>query len=424
MTFFRCVSARPLTLLITPLFFTLTVPQAFADFISDSKASIDMRNFYFNRDFRQPTATQSKQEEWAQAFTLRYASGYTSGPVGVGLDMIGQLGIKLDSSPDRAGSGLLPRGRSAPRRAPDDFGRLGPTIKLRASNSQLKVGTLIPRLPTVLANDTRLIQQTYRGAHLNSSEIDGLTLDFGRLDRVSQRDSSNAEKMTITTGGAKGIVVGKSSDRFDFAGLTYQWQPRLATGLHYGRLEGLYEQKIINLVHTLPIAQGQVLKTDLRYAWAKNGTNSNVDNRALGGMFTYTLDSHAFTVTFQKMNGKTGYPYLGNGDPFLVNLVQISEFANRNERSMQARYEYDFTALGVPGLTFMTRYVKGDSIELGGGLPECSEWERNTDLGYVIQSGPMKNVGIKLRNATVRSRNFGSDIDENRLIFNYTLALW
>ncbi|MCF4982103.1 outer membrane porin, OprD family, partial [Pseudomonas gessardii] len=161
-----------------------------------------------------------------------------------------------------------------------------------------------------------------------------------------------------------------------------------------------------------------------RYAWAKNGTNSNVDNRALGGMFTYTLDSHAFTVTFQKMNGKTGYPYLGNGDPFLVNLVQISEFANRNERSMQARYEYDFTALGVPGLTFMTRYVKGDSIELGGGLPEGSEWERNTDLGYVIQSGPMKNVGIKLRNATVRSRNFGSDIDENRLIFNYTLALW
>lgn len=48
MTFFRCVSARPLTLLITPLFFTLTVPQAFADFISDSKASIDMRNFYLN----------------------------------------------------------------------------------------------------------------------------------------------------------------------------------------------------------------------------------------------------------------------------------------------------------------------------------------------------------------------------------------
>jgi hypothetical protein len=45
------------------------------------------------------------------------------------------------------------------------------------------------------------------------------------------------------------------------------------------------------------------------------------------------------------------------------------------------------------------------------------------DLGYVVQSGPLQNLGIKWRNATVRS-NFGNDLNENRLILSYSLALW
>ncbi|HCH77377.1 MAG TPA: hypothetical protein DFM08_12820, partial [Pseudomonas sp.] len=41
----------------------------------------------------------------------------------------------------------------------------------------------------------------------------------------------------------------------------------------------------------------------------------------------------------------------------------------------------------------------------------------------VIQSGPLKNLGLKLRNATTRS-NFQSDLDENRFIVSYSLPLW
>ncbi|HBO7446390.1 TPA: OprD family porin, partial [Pseudomonas aeruginosa] len=34
-------------------------------FIEDASVSLGLRNLYFNRDFRQPGAAQSKQEEWA-----------------------------------------------------------------------------------------------------------------------------------------------------------------------------------------------------------------------------------------------------------------------------------------------------------------------------------------------------------------------
>ena len=54
----------------------LSIPLAAqAAFIEDSKASLELRNFYMNRDFRDTGATQSKAEEWAQGFLLRYESG-------------------------------------------------------------------------------------------------------------------------------------------------------------------------------------------------------------------------------------------------------------------------------------------------------------------------------------------------------------
>ncbi|CDF84292.1 hypothetical protein PKB_2945 [Pseudomonas knackmussii B13] len=404
---------------------SLGVPlQAHAEFIADSKASLELRNFYFNRDFRQEAAPQSKQEEWAQGFLLRYESGYTDGPVGFGVDALGLLGVKLDSSPDRAGSGLLPRDREKVNGAADDYSELGLTAKLRASKSVLKIGTLLPKLPTVLANDSRLLPQTFQGAYLNSAEFAGLNIDAGQLRQVSQRDSSDSEDMTVTTGSARGIVASGTSDRFDFGGLTYQWTPQLSTAYHYAKLEDLYDQHVLNLVHVLPIAQGQSLKTDLRYARSEDDGRSNVDNRAFGAMLTYKLGAHAFGAGYQSMSGDTGYAYIGGTDAFLVNFVQIGDFANRDEKSWQARYDYDFAALGVPGLTFMTRYLSGDNIELGAGKPEGEEWERDTDIGYVVQSGPLKNFGVKWRNAAVRSSHFGNDLDENRLILSYVLPLW
>jgi hypothetical protein len=45
----------------------LSAPAS-AEFLKDSKASLELRNFYFNRDYRQDNAAQSRQEEWAQGF--------------------------------------------------------------------------------------------------------------------------------------------------------------------------------------------------------------------------------------------------------------------------------------------------------------------------------------------------------------------
>jgi len=400
-----------------------TSTMASAAFLDDSKASVELRNFYMNRDFRESGASQSKADEWAQGFIMKIESGYTEGPVGFGLDAVGLLGIKLDSSPDRSGTGILQRDRET-RRAQDDYGSAGLTAKAKLSDTTLHIGTLQPIIPVVMRNDSRLLPNTYRGAWLQSKELEGLTLDAGKLTDISYRDSSDSEEMTVFNGGARNIVLGstKTSDEFLFAGGKYQFSPELTGSYYYGGLDGIYKQHNMQLVHIMPLGESQSFKTDLRYVRSTDDGGSNVDNDAFGALFTYKIGGHGFTGGYQKMSGDTGFAYISGGDNMLINLLQINDFGNQDEKSWQVRYDYDFAALGVPGLTLMTRYVSGDNVNLAAG-GEGEEWERDTDIAYVVQNGPLKNFGMKVRNATVRS-NFGSDLNETRLILSYTLALW
>src|SRR5690606_20944653 len=108
-----------------------------AEFLADSKATLELRNFYLNSDYRQEGANQSKRDEWAQGFLLNFESGLTEGPVGFGVDAIGLLGVKLDSGPDRQNTGLLPVGDD---KAPDEYSQLGATAKARYSKTTLRVG--------------------------------------------------------------------------------------------------------------------------------------------------------------------------------------------------------------------------------------------------------------------------------------------
>ncbi len=200
--------------------------------------------------------------------------------------------------------------------------------------------------------------------------------------------------MLMTTGTGRGFTGTDAvdSDEFNFAGASYKWNDELTTAYHYGALDNFYQQHYLSAVHVLPLGDQQSLKSDIRFARSTDDGNTNVDNKAFGAMFTYGLGGHALGLGYQQMNGDTGFAYIDGSDPFLVNFVQINDFANADERSWQARYDYDFAALGVPGLSFLARYVSGDDAEIAGSKAEGNEWERDLELTYVVQSGPLKDV--------------------------------
>ncbi|WP_141766017.1 OprD family outer membrane porin, partial [Pseudomonas sp. HMSC75E02] len=155
-------------------------------FIEDSKASLGLRNFYINTDNRNGPASPSKQEEWGQGFMLNYASGFTEGTVGFGVDALGLLGLRLDgggksgkSGIDRQPGTIFPL--ESDGSAVDEFSSLGLTAKARVSKTEFRYGTLQPKLPVVVYNDARLLPMTYEGGQVTSNEFKDLTLIGGQL---------------------------------------------------------------------------------------------------------------------------------------------------------------------------------------------------------------------------------------------------
>ena len=393
----------------------LTYAQA--DFVKDSTATLTTRNFYLNRDFRQSGAPQAKAEEWTQGFFAEFQSGYTDGTLGFGLDALGELGIKLDSGPGRRGTGLLPYGPNSKQPA-DDYSELGLTAKMRLSRTQLKVGTLMPIHPLAYYSDTRLLPSTFTGAYLTSSEIDDLTVTAARLTEANGRDSSSNDDISY---------AGQSSDHLDLLGGEYALGKNLTLRYHHGELQDIYRQQFAGLVHVLPLGQGLSLRSDLRYFDSNDigaGRAGKIDNRNFNGMFTLSVGAQRFSAAFQRLSGDSVFPVIDTGTPYVVNLVTYNTFTKANEKSWQLRYEYDFAALGIPGLTFMTRYVKGSEIRTPT-VRNGSEWERDTDLTYVFQRGALEGLNLRWRNVTYRSGDgLTQKLDENRLIVGYTWKLW
>ncbi|WP_275892390.1 OprD family outer membrane porin [Pseudomonas sp. PDNC002] len=94
-----------------------------------------------------------------------------------------------------------------------------------------------------------------------------------------------------------------------------------------------------------------------------------------------------------------------------------------SESRRQLRHDYDFAAFGIPGLTLMNRYIHGDSVH-NASTDDGSEWGRESELAYTVQSGAFKTLNIKWRNSTQR-RDWSNtnSFDQNRLIVSYPLSL-
>ncbi len=390
-------------------------------FFKDATATLQARNYYFSRDYSDIRGTEpSRAQEWAQGFILNLKSGYTPGTIGVGVDAIGTLGLKLDSGKGRVNTGLLPVQEDGD--AADDYSRLGVALKLRAAKTELRVGELQPNLPVLTFSDIRLLPPSYQGASLVSNDIDGLTLQGGRLRSTSLRNESGDDKLQAMLGHVPKRAV--SSDAFNYAGADYAFNSKRTTAsAWYAQLEDIYQQRFYGLKHTQPVGNW-VLGANLGYFDAREDGRKllgRIDNQAFFSLLSAKRGGHTFYVGYQGMYGDSAFPRVFANITPLGNEVPTYEFAYTDERSWQARYDYDFAALGVPGLTTTLRYISGDNVDTGKGY-EGKDRERDLDIGYVVQSGTLSGLGIRVRNVMARS-NYRTDIDENRLILSYTWTL-
>ena len=392
-------------------------------FIQGTTANLNLRNAYINRNFVNPAypnsaAPQNKAEEWTQNFILDVRSGYTGGTVGFGVDALGLYSQKLDGGKGTAGTQLLPihdDGRPA-----DNYGRLGVAGKVKVSNTVVKVGEWVSSLPILRSDDGRSLPQTFRGAQVTSQEIGGLTLYGGQIRQNSPRNDASMEDMSMNGKAAF------TSDRFNFGGGEYSFNDKRTTvGLWYDELKDIYQQQYFSLSHSQPAGDWTLGANLGFFTGRENGASlaGDLDNKTAFGLLSAKLGGNTFYVGLQKLSGDSAWMRVnGASGGTLANDSFNSSYDNPQERSWQVRHDFNFVAVGLPGLTMMNRYLSGDNVHTGA-ITDGKEWGRESELAYVVQSGALKNLSVKWRNSSIRKSFSSNEFDENRLFISYPMSL-
>ncbi|MGE8178598.1 OprD family porin [Pseudomonas fluorescens] len=387
-------------------------------FLDDAQANLNLRNAYFNRDFTNPAHKQSTAAEWTQSFILDARSGFTSGTVGFGMDVLGLYSVKLDGGKGTGGTQLLPLDHDG--EPAENFGRLGVAAKAKFSNTELKTGEWMPVLPILRADDGRSLPQTFRGTQITSKELEGLTLYGGQFTGNSPRNDSSMGDMFMNG------TPAFTSDRFNFGGGEYRFNDKhTQVGVWYSQLADIYQQQFFNLVHTQPLGDWTLGANTGYFIGKEDGSElaGKLDNKAVFALLSAKVGGNTFFVGLQKMTGDNAWMRVnGTSGGTLANDSYNSSYDNAQERSWQLRHDFNFAAVGIPGLTMMNRYISGDNVH-AGGRDDGREWGRESELAYTVQSGTFKNLNVRWRNSTIRSNFTINGFDENRVFISYPISL-
>jgi len=407
-------------------------------FVEDAKLDVLLRNYYFNRDGKKGAGDR---RDWSQGALANFSSGFTPGTVGFGVDAFGWYGLKLDGGAGHSGTGNIPVDSSGSPE--DEFSTAGGAIKARLSKTELKWGTMQPTAPVFAAGGTRLFPQTATGFSLQSSEIKGLDLEGGHFT------AGNGPQHTSASGELFASYAGVTTNSVDFVGGKYAINDSLSVQLYGSEFEDIWRQYYANANYVLGMPSEQSLTFDFNIyrtndeGQAKAGEINNT-TWSLAAAYNF-LAGHTFTLAYQKVHGDEPFDYVSFGDNgpgttgdsiFLANSVQYSDFNGPGEKSWQARYDLAMSTYGIPGLSFMARYVNGRDID-GSKMAADSPYraygygedgkhhETNLEAKYVIQDGPAKNLSFRLRQAWHRGNadQAEGDQDEFRLIVDYPISV-
>ncbi|PMY60189.1 MULTISPECIES: OprD family porin [Pseudomonas] len=405
-------------------------------FLEGASLEVLSRNFYLNNDYRSPTpAGKSYKQEWAQGFIASFASGFTPGALGVGVDAHGFLGLKLDGGKGHSGTGLLPLDHDG--RSEGSYSSAGGALKFKASRTTLALGEMSVATPVFDTADKRLQPEYASGLLLSSRELEGLDLQAGHFNAFKNQDASTAK------GDFSGYGATTRHASIDFIGADLFAGQALGGALYASELSDTWRQYYANLHASL----GQWFLDGNLYRTRDQGQAAAgaIDTTAYSLSGKYRIDAQAFTLAYQKVHGDTPFDFVGGDSIYLANSIKYADFNGPGERSWQARYDLDLGALGIPGLSFMARYVSGRGIDgshapQGGAynpfdsasgtyMPQQGRggrhWERDLDLHYIVQSGPAKDLSLQLSHVSHRANaaQAGDDIDRLYLVIQYPLKL-
>lgn len=392
-------------------------------FIEGSSLDLFLRNAYISRDYKH--GNQDKAE-WGQSAVATFASGFTEGTVGLGVDVFGMYAVRLDSGNGRAGAGGIDFFiRDNHGDVERQVGHAGAAAKARFSKTILAYGDQRPSLPVLSHDNTRLLPETYTGTLITSEEIDGLVVHAGRFHAQARKSDEGRD-----SGKLKSIEV---------LGGSYQFNDNIRGALYASDVEDVLKRQYVNLNYIRGLDQGDTLTLDFsgyRTHHEKEFDASKGKNRLWSLSANYATGPHDFTLAYQRNSGNADYNYgfyqsegaVGDGGTTIwVANSFWSDFNYEDERSWQGSYGVDFSQYGVPGLSYKVAYIRGTDINLGAN-GQGTEREVFNQFKYVVQHGAAKDMSVRLRSSALRvssnARDKISEGNEVRVFVDFPMSIF
>lgn len=395
---------------------TLGTTATNAEFIDDRQVQLKFKNFYLDRQYAD--LPQNNWGSWSQGVTLDAKSGYQDIGAGiqVGADLLVQHAVKLNGRDQNADWVLAHDGE----KSRDHFGKVGATLKAKVSQTELKVGEILPVSPVLVFDPSRQLLTTYSGAWLESKDVKNTKLTLAYIDGINARYDNQFQDLSLFPN--NNPTTAKAADGMYIAGVDHQFSPEIGGSYWYADVRDLYQQHYVGASYKAKLSEKVKLDSYVRYfdnSESGDKLYGTIDNQAISASAKVNYAAHTLGLGYQQMFGENAFPTLAGWvpQPYLVNWG-VATFTNKNEKSWGVTYGYDFSELGAQGLNATAMYFMGSNAEVEGKKEQDSD-ELNVIVNYTVPEGKMKGLGFQAMYIDV-DYDWKTDLKEYRFATTYT----
>jgi hypothetical protein len=385
-------------------------------FFRDTKLSLNIRTYYFNRD----KYDDSNSEAWTLGGSVSYQSGWFLDHFGVGT--VFYTSNRLYGPSDRDGTLLLKPGQHSYA----VFGQLYARVKVIDDNF-INLYRYEYNTPYINKDDNRMTPKTFEGYTFNGAYGGkdgalGFRYGGGYITKIKEKNSDRFVWMSQDAGAdvKRGVFLGGgnvSYKGFSFGAIDYYSDDIL--NIFY--TEGSYKLHVtdrLGLLFTAQFSDQRSTGDDLLkgYSFDANQVGLKSDISYGGAILTFGY-TKVTSRQADMQNPWSGYPGYTS--------VQVQDFNRAGEDAFMVKASYDFTSLGLEGVTAYALFVHGwNRVNPTTKASVPNENEFDADIQWRPQWKFLKGLWFRGRYANVHQYQGPEDtINDFRIIVNYDIPL-
>ncbi len=375
--------------------------QELPAFFADTQLAAHFRSYYL----RQDRTNDVLSEAWAMGGSISYRSGWLADLFQVEVEGFTSQPIVAPES--KGGTLLL-------EPVQNGYSVLGiANGKLRYKGFELVGGRQYLDLPFINRNDSRMTPNTFEAITLQKTQGE-LKFTTGYAWRIKGRNADEFDSFTEflglekDRGSAWGGLIWDPDTNFHggvYAGVVPDLGGRAYGEMGYGRELSDGWQGRIDGQFTYQFDMGETPLGDL----VQDNWNFAIRAAASRGGAVFRLGVG--------VSGPNPSSAFYGSTAFYIDLMQRT-FNRPKEKALLASVSYDFSRLGIEGLTAIVNFAAGFDGEVSGGRSDAQEVDLTLDY-RVTKEGWFKSFWFQLRGSWLYDQAADSDGTQVRAILRY-----